>query len=102
MAATNVLKNSTLYRLLNSLSEECLLYLMAKVTRKEAKKGIATFITQLKHTKIKTTGEDLKKLGLKPGKLYSKILDALRDAKLDGKVHNKREEIAFVKKHYLT
>ena len=75
---------------------------MAKFTRNEAKKSVSKFLAKLKHTKIKTTGGDLKKLGLLPGKLYKRILDNLLNAKLDGKVQNKRDEIAFVKKNFLT
>jgi tRNA nucleotidyltransferase (CCA-adding enzyme) len=75
---------------------------MARVTRREAKKALSTFLSQLKHVTIATTGEDLKKLGLKPGKLYKKILNNLLDARLDGNVRNKREEIAYVKKHFLS
>ena len=102
MAKQRSLKNSELYHLLSPLTTECLLYLMAKVTRNEAKKSFSKFLTKLKHTKIKTTGEDLKKLGLLPGKLYKRILDNLLNARLDGKVQNKRDEIAFVKKNFLT
>jgi tRNA nucleotidyltransferase (CCA-adding enzyme) len=101
MAKQRSLKNSEFYHLLSPLTTEHLLYLMARVTKKEAKKAVSNFFAQLKHTKIKTTGDDLKKLGLPPGKLYKKILDNLLDAKLDGKVQNKREEIAYVKKNFL-
>ena len=102
MAKQRILKNSELYHLLSPLTTECLLYLMAKVTRNEAKKSVSKFLAKLKHTKIKTTGGDLKKLGLLPGKLYKRILDNLLNAKLDGKVQNKSDEIAFVKKNCLT
>ena len=95
------MSNSQMFHLLHPLSAECLLYLMARVTKKEAKKVVSNYLTQLKHTKIKTTGEDLKKLGLPPGKLYKKILDKLLDAKLDGKVSSKREETTFVKEKFL-
>jgi tRNA nucleotidyltransferase (CCA-adding enzyme) len=75
---------------------------MAKVTKREAKKALSTFLSQLKQVAISTTGADLKKLGLKPGKLYKKILDDLLNARLDGEVRNKREEIAYVKQHFLS
>jgi tRNA nucleotidyltransferase (CCA-adding enzyme) len=75
---------------------------MARVTKREAKKALSTFLIQLKQVAIATNGADLKKLGLKPGKLYKKILDNLLDARLDGKVRNKREEIAYVKEHFLS
>lgn len=102
MAKKKSMSNSQLFHLLSPLSTECLLYLMARVTKKQAKKAVSTFLTQFRHAKIKTTGEDLKKLGLPPGKLYKKILDSLLDAKIDGKVRSKREEIAFVRENFLT
>jgi tRNA nucleotidyltransferase (CCA-adding enzyme) len=101
IAGQHRLSNSKLYHLLKPLSVESLLFLMAKVTRKDTKKAVSTFLTQLKHTRIKTTGEDLKKLGLSPGKLYKSIMDKLLEAKLDGKTRGKREEIAFVKEKFL-
>lgn len=101
MAKQRSLKNSEWYRLLSPLTTECLLYLMAKVTKNEAKKSVSKFLAELRHTKIKTTGDDLKKLGLLPGRLYKTILDDLLDARLDGTVQNKRDEIAFVKKNFL-
>ena len=96
------LSNSELYHLLSPLSTEALVYLMARVTRQEAKRAISTFLTRLKGVTISTTGEDLMKLGLQPGKLYKKIMDDLLNARLDGKVQNKKEEIAYVKKHFLS
>ena len=101
MVKQKSLKNSELYHLFNSLSTECLIYLMAKVTKREAKKALSTFLSQLRHATVETKGEDLKKLGFPPGKIYKKILDTLLDAKLDGKVQNRQEEIAYVKENFL-
>jgi len=101
MVKQKSLKNSELYHLFSSLSTECLIYLMAKVTKREAKKALSTFLSQLRHTTVEATGEDLKKLGFPPGKIYKKILDTLLDARLDGKVQNRREEIAYVKENFL-
>ena len=102
MARKRSLSSSELYHLLYPLATECLIYLMAKVTKREAKKALSTFLSQLKQVTISTTGADLKKLGLKPGKLYKKILDDLLNARLDGKVKNKREETTYVKEHFLS
>ncbi len=41
-------------------------------------------------------GEELKKMGFPPGPLYREILDALRDARLDGKIKTLNEEKALV------
>lgn len=48
--------------------------------------------------RIKTTGDDLKKMGISPGPRYRRILDDLLDAKLNGVLETKRQETEFVKK----
>jgi len=42
-------------------------------------------------------GEDLKELGIEPGKQLGEILKKLREEKLEGRLKTKDEEIAFVK-----
>jgi tRNA nucleotidyltransferase (CCA-adding enzyme) len=102
MVRRRTLGTSELYHLLQPLSVECLIYLMARVSRREAQKAISTFVTHLRHTAIETGGEDLKMLGLQPGRLYKKILDSLLDARLEGKVQTKADEIEFVREHFLS
>jgi tRNA nucleotidyltransferase (CCA-adding enzyme) len=43
------------------------------------------------------TGDDLKAMGLKPGPLFGDLLTTLRDARLNGAVSTRDEEIALVK-----
>jgi tRNA nucleotidyltransferase/poly(A) polymerase len=42
------------------------------------------------------TGEDLKRLGMKPGPQFRRLLDALRDAQLDKLVRTREEALAYV------
>jgi len=42
------------------------------------------------------TGDDLKAIGLPPGRIYSRILEALRDARLDGRISSEEEERTIV------
>ena len=44
-------------------------------------------------------GKDLKSLGIKPGPVYSTILDKIIEEKLDDKLNSMEEEIEFAK-HY--
>ncbi|HMN28054.1 MAG TPA: hypothetical protein PKE45_07855, partial [Caldilineaceae bacterium] len=41
------------------------------------------------------TGIDLQRMGLPPGPLYSRILTAIRTARLDGKLDTRAEEVAL-------
>ncbi len=90
-------RNSTIYRHLNDLKPELLLYMMA-VTRKEAvKKAISLYYTQLSSVTISIMGRDLQELGLKPSPAYRKILDSVLHAKLDGRIESPEEELAHAK-----
>jgi tRNA nucleotidyltransferase (CCA-adding enzyme) len=42
------------------------------------------------------TGDDLKARGLEPGPLFGRLLSALRDARLDGEVSTRQDEIALL------
>jgi tRNA nucleotidyltransferase (CCA-adding enzyme) len=58
---------------------------------------------ELYHKELSTVtplmdGEELRKMGLAPGPLYSQILGAVRDAKLDGRVSSLEEERAEVRR----
>ncbi|MDD4169542.1 MAG: CCA tRNA nucleotidyltransferase [Desulfotomaculaceae bacterium] len=46
-------------------------------------------------------GEELRKLGYKPGPLYKKVLNGLWQARLDGDLRTKQEELSYVQE-YLT
>lgn len=44
------------------------------------------------------TGDDLIRLGLKPGADFKRILDAVRDAQLEGAIHTRDEALQFVER----
>ena len=46
------------------------------------------------------SGEDLKEQGLAPGPLFRRILEAVEEAQLDGRLHTRDEALAFVKSQF--
>ncbi|MBN2467753.1 MAG: CBS domain-containing protein [Deltaproteobacteria bacterium] len=98
----NAVTNSAVYETLHVLSTEALLYIMAKTTQQRIKKVISNYITHLRFAESILTGEDLKKMGLAPGRLYKQVLDSLLRARLDGKVRTREDEIRFVNKDFLS
>ncbi len=92
------LPSSRVYDLLAPLDVEALLLMMAKAKQETAKKYISLYLTHLRNVKIMLSGDDLKNLGLPAGPRYRKLLAELLDAKLDGLVRNREEELAYVKK----
>jgi tRNA nucleotidyltransferase (CCA-adding enzyme) len=89
---------SRVYDLLRPLDIEQILIMMAKARKEPAKKYISLYLTRLRDVRVTLTGDTLKELGLPPGPRYKKILSGLLDAKLDGTVSTKEDEIKFVKR----
>jgi tRNA nucleotidyltransferase (CCA-adding enzyme) len=89
---------SRVYDLLRPLDIEQILVMMAKARKEPAKKYISLYLTHLQDVRVTLTGDTLKELGLPPGPRYKKILSGLLDAKLDGTVSTKEDEIKFVKR----
>jgi tRNA nucleotidyltransferase (CCA-adding enzyme) len=94
------LRASEIYWLLQERSHESLLYLIAMARKKTAKKAVSHFVTHLRHYKTAIQGADLKKMGYKSGPIYKTILNHLLEAKLDGEVETRENEIKFIKKNY--
>ncbi len=86
------------YHLLEGLSDETLLFLVAKSKSESVKRQLSAYLTIYQHVKPALTGTDLKGMGLKPGPIYKKILDRLRDARLNGDVKHESEERDLAKR----
>ncbi|MDY7033555.1 MAG: CBS domain-containing protein, partial [Thermodesulfobacteriota bacterium] len=95
------IEKSAIYRILKPLPTETLLYSMAQTDKKHIRKAISIYFTQLKSTKLHINGENLKSMGITPGIIFKEIMDALMEAKLDGRVETKEDEIKFVKENFI-
>ena len=82
---------------LAGLSDECLVFLLAKNTSGTAKRSLSQYLTMYRDVKPTLTGKALQAYGLKPGPLYRTILERLTEARLNGEVHSEAEEQALVK-----
>jgi tRNA nucleotidyltransferase (CCA-adding enzyme) len=58
---------------------------------------IDRYLETWRHVRPLLTGDDLRALGIPPGPRYRAILAALRDARLDGRVQSRDDEIALVR-----
>ena len=94
------LSNSEIYWLLQERSHESLLYLIAMARKKTAKKAVSHFVTHLRHYKTHIQGADLQKMGYRTGPIYKTILNHLLEAKLDGEVETRADEIEFIRNNY--
>ncbi len=96
------ISDRVLYRKLAGFRTELILYLMAAARKQAVKKSISHFITDLRRTTISLKGRDLKRMKLKPGPVYRQVLAAVLDAKLDGKLKSKKDEIEFARDYVET
>jgi tRNA nucleotidyltransferase (CCA-adding enzyme) len=90
--------NSVLYRRLHHFRTEPILYMMALTRRYAVKKSISRYYTQLKDVQPIIGGREILAAGLKPGPAFGRILDALLDAKLNGEIETRQDELAYVRR----
>ncbi|MCX5666256.1 MAG: hypothetical protein NT036_04340 [Candidatus Omnitrophica bacterium] len=89
---------SKIYHLLEPLSHEVTLLLMA-VSRSDIGKGrIMEFFHKYNGMRTSARGEDIKALGVKAGPHFAKIMEKMLHKKLDGILITKEAEIEYAKK----
>jgi tRNA nucleotidyltransferase (CCA-adding enzyme) len=91
-------RQSELYRWLKEMPVEMLLHMMARTGREDIRRNISTFVTHLSSVKTIINGDDLITLGVPKGPAYRIILDKLLDARLDGMVTSREDEVALAEK----
>ena len=92
-------KNSTIYKQLSVFRIELILYMMAATRHETVKKSISNYFTRQRHINTSVKGKDLKKMGIKPGPIYREVLQAVLDAKLNGQLKTRNDELNFVKEY---
>lgn len=93
-------KEKNVYYTLQPLSLPTILFTIAKAKDKRQKKAISLYLTTLRKIKPSLTGKDLKAIGYGPGPLFNKILKAILEARLEGRIKSREEEIRFVKEKF--
>jgi tRNA nucleotidyltransferase (CCA-adding enzyme) len=92
------IKPARIFALLNPLSYETVIALRAKYKNLALKRHIADFLEIYNGMCIFVSGDDLHCLGLSPGPRYQEIFTLVLNAKLNGEVENKEEELLLIKK----
>jgi tRNA nucleotidyltransferase (CCA-adding enzyme) len=67
---------------------------------KEFKSIYKIFTRAQKRAKVKLVGEDLKILGIEPGKIYGEIFRTIEKQRVLGNIRTRKQEIEFVKRQY--
>jgi tRNA nucleotidyltransferase (CCA-adding enzyme) len=91
---------SQTYELLNSKVNEALLFLVATFKNEILRKNVINYVLKIRDIRPLVDGNLLKALGYLPGPIYSEILREAFKAQVDGKIHNKSQAVAFVKRRF--
>ena len=91
-------KRSEIYDILDPLSTESKLFMMAKTTQVATRRYISLYFTQLKDTKPLLRGKDLIQMGMKSGPLIRRALTGLLKARLDEQVITRQDEMEYISK----
>ena len=92
------MSNAKVYNLLKGLKTEMILYLMICTSSNTAIKRISRYHTRLRNVVITLSGQDLVAMGYPPGPVFSQTLQAVLEAKLNGQVKTRQEELNHARK----
>ena len=92
------LPSSRIYSLLHSYSTSAVIASSLASDSLVARQRINLFLGKLRYIKPALSGEDLKKMGVTPGPSIKETLCLLLEARMDGKVTTRRDEVDLAKK----
>ena len=97
--AVDVLQRSEIYMRLKDLDEAAILGCALSEDGSAAAQRLMLYLNELRHIESALKGNDLLALGVRQGPELGALLMALLEARLDGKIQTRQDEIDFVKAH---
>ncbi len=94
----NDMPASSIVRALDDSSPEARFLLRVASDNWLVRQRLDLYQRRLQHLRPSLTGDDLRQLGIAPGRVYRHIFDRLRDARLDGEITTRAEEEALVRR----
>lgn len=88
---------SRIASVLRGLTNESYVYILANAQAEVVKERLKNYLARSRHNKLLINGEDIIEIGYPPGPYFKEALDAARDARLDGQISTREDEIRFVK-----
>ncbi len=102
LAGTKELSPPEIYDIFLPLSPEGIIFLLSRLADDRANKYATLFVTQYQgQAKLALTGDDLIRMGVSPGPVFQQVFKTLRDARVNGEVNSKKDEIALVEQQFL-
>jgi tRNA nucleotidyltransferase (CCA-adding enzyme) len=95
------LTRQELYWGLINFNTEFILYMMALTKNEAVRKAISNFYTRHRYVTPVLCGKDLKRMGIKPGPVYTNISNLIINEKLDNKLATLEKETSFVTQYII-
>jgi len=92
------LTNGGIFQMLYRYHQSAILVNLLAANSYYAKKRLELYLEKLRHVHTFLNGKDLLEMGITAGPQVKETLEILLEAKLDGRVKTREEEIAMVKK----
>jgi tRNA nucleotidyltransferase (CCA-adding enzyme) len=96
--AEKSLTAGVIHQILHRFHQTAILVNLLAATSYIVKNRIALYLEKLQHTRTALSGEDLLELGVPAGPRVKETLELLLEARLDGLVDSREQEIEFVQK----
>lgn len=90
--------SSAVFKYLEGLPYEVILFIMAKTASQAVKERISCFLREHNGVNLSITGKDLSALGISQGPRYKKLLDYILAQKIDGKIRTKEDELELARR----
>ena len=91
---------SRVYRLFEGLSLPVILFVMARTENEALSQAGVAYLTTYRQTVPLLDGRDMMKLGIPRGPAIRRISECLREARLDGLVNSRDDEIDFIRNNF--
>ncbi len=88
---------SLIYSVLEPLSHEATLCVMARTRSAAARRRLRKFLSEYNGMKLKIKGHDIKKEGVPPGPRYTEVFRKVLFRKLDGGLATKKDEMKYLR-----
>ena len=94
---SNDIRASAIVRALDESSEEARLVLRVACDNWLVRQRLDLYQRRLRHVRPVLDGDDLRHMGVEPGRIYRQILERLRDERLDGEISTRAQEEALAR-----
>jgi tRNA nucleotidyltransferase (CCA-adding enzyme) len=102
LESTKEFSPGKIFDIFSQCTPEATVYLLALIDSERVNKFATLYFTQYhQQARVELDGNDLNSLGVQPGPLYQEVFRSLREARLNGLVNSKDDELLWVKREVL-